>query len=54
MTGVDATEMFNAAHPADRHAQPEEIARCRRSTSPPTVSSFVTGTTLMVDGGMRG
>jgi NAD(P)-dependent dehydrogenase (short-subunit alcohol dehydrogenase family) len=53
MAGIDATKMLNEAIPLHRHAQPEEIARSALYLAS-DLSSFVTGTTLMVDGGMRG
>jgi len=53
MAGIDATKMLNEAIPLHRHAQPEEIA-CSALYLASDLSSFVTGTTLMVDGGMRG
>ena len=53
MAGIDATKMLNEAIPLHRHAQPEEIARSALYLAS-DLSTFVTGTTLMVDGGMRG
>ena len=51
--GIDATKMLNDAIPLHRHAQPEEIARSALYLAS-DLSSFVTGTMLMADGGMRG
>jgi len=53
MMGVDATAMFNQMIPLKRHARPEEIARSALYLAS-DMSSFVTGTTLLVDGGMAG
>jgi NAD(P)-dependent dehydrogenase (short-subunit alcohol dehydrogenase family) len=50
---IDATRMLNEAIPLGRHAEPEEIARSALYLAS-DLSSFVTCTTLMVDGGMRG
>lgn len=49
--GRDGTEFFNAMIPLGRHGTPEEIARSLLYLASDQ-SSFVTGTTLMVDGGM--
>jgi NAD(P)-dependent dehydrogenase (short-subunit alcohol dehydrogenase family) len=51
--GIDATKMLNEAIPLHRHAEPEEIARSALYLAS-HLSSFVTCSTLMVDGGMRG
>jgi len=51
--GIDATKMLNDAIPLHRHAEPDEIARSALYLAC-DLSSFVTGSTLMVDGGMRG
>ena len=51
MTGVNATEMFNSQIPLKRHARPEEIANAVLYLAS-DLSSFVTGTVHMVDGGM--
>jgi NAD(P)-dependent dehydrogenase (short-subunit alcohol dehydrogenase family) len=51
--GIDATRMLNEAIPLHRHAEPEEIARSALYLAS-DLSSFVTCSTLMVDGGMRG
>jgi NAD(P)-dependent dehydrogenase (short-subunit alcohol dehydrogenase family) len=51
--GIDATKMLDDAIPLHRHAEPEEIARSALYLAS-DLSSFVTGSTLMVDGGMRG
>jgi len=49
--GGDATAFLNAAIPLGRHAQAAEIARAVLFLASP-MSSFVTGTTMAVDGGM--
>lgn len=49
--GADGTDFFNALIPMGRHASPEEIARSVLYLAS-NQSSFVTGTMLMVDGGM--
>ncbi|WP_075289478.1 SDR family NAD(P)-dependent oxidoreductase [Pararhizobium arenae] len=49
--GADGTEFFNQLIPLGRHGKPEEIARSVLYLASDQ-SSFVTGTTLMVDGGM--
>ena len=51
--GIDATKMLDDAIPLHRHAEPEEIARSALYLAC-DLSSFVTGSMLMVDGGMRG
>lgn len=51
--GIDATKMLNDAIPLHRHAAPDEIARSALYLAS-DMSSFVTGSTLMADGGMRG
>jgi NAD(P)-dependent dehydrogenase (short-subunit alcohol dehydrogenase family) len=53
MAGIDATKMLNEAIPLHRHAAPEEIARSALYLAS-ELSSFVTGSMLMADGGMRG
>jgi len=53
LAGVDATRMLNELIPLARHARPEEVARSALYLAS-DLSSFVTSTTLMVDGGMRG
>jgi len=53
MAGIDATKMLNEAIPLRRHAQPEEIARSALYLAS-DLSSFVTGSMLMADGGLRG
>jgi len=53
MAGIDATKMLNEAIPLHRHAAPEEIARSALYLAS-DLSSFVTGSMLMADGGMRG
>ena len=49
--GVDGTAFFNGLIPLGRHGSPEEIARSILYLASDD-SSFVTGATLMVDGGM--
>jgi NAD(P)-dependent dehydrogenase (short-subunit alcohol dehydrogenase family) len=49
--GADGTEFFNGLIPMGRHASPDEIARAVLYLASDQ-SSFVTGTMLMVDGGM--
>jgi NAD(P)-dependent dehydrogenase (short-subunit alcohol dehydrogenase family) len=53
MAGIDATRMLNEVIPLHRHAQPDEIARSALYLAC-DLSSFVTGSVLMADGGMRG
>jgi len=53
MAGIDATKMLNDAIPLHRHATPEEIARSALYLAS-DLSSFVTGSMLIVDGGLRG
>ncbi|MCY1311597.1 3-oxoacyl-[acyl-carrier-protein] reductase [compost metagenome] len=48
---MDGTAFFNALIPMGRHASPGEIARSVLYLASDQ-SSFVTGTMLMVDGGM--
>jgi len=50
MTGRDATAMLNQGIPLGRHALPDEIARSALYLAS-DLSSFTTGSTLMVDGG---
>ncbi|MGA2494552.1 MAG: SDR family oxidoreductase [Roseiarcus sp.] len=49
--GRDATEMFNGMIPLGRHVKAEEIAKAALYLASDQ-SSFTTGATLMVDGGM--
>lgn len=49
--GRDGTEFFNEIIPMGRHATPEEVARSVLYLAS-DMSSFTTGTMLMVDGGM--
>jgi NAD(P)-dependent dehydrogenase (short-subunit alcohol dehydrogenase family) len=49
--GIDGTAFFNAMIPLGRHGTAEEIARSVLYLASDE-SSFTTGTTLMVDGGM--
>jgi NAD(P)-dependent dehydrogenase (short-subunit alcohol dehydrogenase family) len=51
--GIDATKMLNDAIPLHRHAHPDEIARSALYLAS-DLSSFVTCSVLMADGGMRG
>src|SRR5262245_14844915 len=53
MAGINATKMLNDAIPLHRHASPEEIARSALYLAS-DLSSFVTGSILMADGGLRG
>jgi NAD(P)-dependent dehydrogenase (short-subunit alcohol dehydrogenase family) len=53
MAGIDATRMLNEAIPLHRHAAPEEIARSALYLAS-DLSSFVTSSMLMADGGLRG
>ncbi|ODU08668.1 MAG: short-chain dehydrogenase [Rubrivivax sp. SCN 71-131] len=50
--GRDATQFFDDMIPLARHARPEEIARSVLYLASDD-SSFTTGSTLMVDGGMN-
>ena len=50
--GRDATQFFDEMIPLSRHARPEEIARAVLYLASDD-SSFTTGSTLMVDGGMN-
>lgn len=51
-SGETAAQIFNARIPLARHARPEEIAKSVLYLAGPD-SSFVTGATLTVDGGMH-
>jgi NAD(P)-dependent dehydrogenase (short-subunit alcohol dehydrogenase family) len=51
--GIDATKVLNDAIPLHRHADPDEIARSALYLAS-DLSSFVTGSMLMADGGLRG
>ena len=53
MAGIDATRMLNEAIPLHRHGAPDEIARSALYLAS-DLSSFVTGSMLMADGGLRG
>jgi NAD(P)-dependent dehydrogenase (short-subunit alcohol dehydrogenase family) len=50
LIGRDATRMLNDSTPLHRHAMPDEVARSVLYLAS-DLSSFTTGTTLMVDGG---
>ena len=52
MAEIDATDMLNQMIPLHRHAKPDEVAGSALYLAS-DLSSFVTGTMLMVDGGMR-
>ncbi len=52
MAGIDATAMLNQMIPLQRHASPDEVAGSVLYLAS-DLSGFVTGTTLMVDGGLR-
>jgi NAD(P)-dependent dehydrogenase (short-subunit alcohol dehydrogenase family) len=49
--GRDATQFFDERIPLGRHASPEEIAASVLYLAS-DLSSFTTGSTLIVDGGM--
>jgi NAD(P)-dependent dehydrogenase (short-subunit alcohol dehydrogenase family) len=51
MLGTDATQYFDQQIPLGRHARPEEIARSVLYLAS-AQSSFTTGSTLVVDGGL--
>jgi NAD(P)-dependent dehydrogenase (short-subunit alcohol dehydrogenase family) len=51
LVGIDATKMLNEAIPLKRHARPDEIALSMLYLASDQ-SSFTTGTTLSVDGGL--
>ncbi|MGZ5836647.1 MAG: SDR family NAD(P)-dependent oxidoreductase, partial [Xanthobacteraceae bacterium] len=51
LVGRDATQMLNEAIPLKRHARPDEVARSALYLASDQ-SSFTTGSTLAVDGGM--
>ena len=53
LAGVDGTRLLDEMIPLARHARPEEVARSALYLAS-DLSSFVTATTVMVDGGMRG
>jgi NAD(P)-dependent dehydrogenase (short-subunit alcohol dehydrogenase family) len=51
--GVDGRKLLDSVIPLGRHAKPEEIARSALYLAS-DLSSFVTCSTLMADGGLRG
>ena len=51
--GIDGTKLLDGMIPLARHGRPDEIARSALYLAS-EMSSFVTATTLMADGGMRG
>jgi len=51
--GVDGRKLLDAAIPLGRHARPDEIARSALYLAS-DMSSFVTGSMLTADGGLRG
>lgn len=51
--GVDGRKLLDSAIPLGRHARPEEIAGSALYLAS-GLSSFVTGSMVMVDGGLRG
>ncbi|HXP94478.1 MAG TPA: SDR family oxidoreductase [Candidatus Binatia bacterium] len=52
LKGFDATQWFNQMIPMHRHAAPEEIAKAALFLASDD-SSFITGTTFVVDGGLN-
>jgi len=53
LTGIDMTEQFNQSVPLKRHARPDEIAASVLYLAS-NLSTYVTGTVHMVDGGIMG
>ncbi len=53
LAGTDGTKLLDGMIPLGRHGQPDEIARSALYLAS-DLSSFVTATTHMADGGMRG
>jgi NAD(P)-dependent dehydrogenase (short-subunit alcohol dehydrogenase family) len=51
--GVDGRKLLDGAIPLGRHAFPDEIARSALYLAS-SLSSFVTGSMVMADGGLRG
>jgi NAD(P)-dependent dehydrogenase (short-subunit alcohol dehydrogenase family) len=51
--GIDGTKLLDDMIPLHRHAQPDEIARAALYLAS-EMSSFVTASMLMADGGLRG
>jgi NAD(P)-dependent dehydrogenase (short-subunit alcohol dehydrogenase family) len=53
LAGGDGRKILDAAIPLGRHAFPDEIARSALYLAS-SLSSFVTGSMVMADGGLRG
>ena len=51
--GVDGRKLLDAAIPLQRHGRPEEIARSALYLAS-DMSAYVTGATIVADGGLRG
>ena len=52
LTGVNVTDQLNQTIPLKRHARPDEVAGAALYLAS-ELSTYVTGTVHMVDGGMR-